>query len=119
MYGVLYAYTPEAFPAPNRGTVSLLQAIIFILASTLSYKTTLRGSSPGPCLVTQLILIERRLLISKCGLGYGHCVLLKSYRRSLRSYRRHSRWQCQPEGTRIRFWRSTSGVFCGHVLVPN
>lgn len=42
MYGVLYAYTPEVFPAPNRGTgtgiASCLNRIAGLLAPIIAVK---------------------------------------------------------------------------------
>lgn len=55
MYGVLYAYTPEVFPTPHRGTgdalASALNRILGILAPVIKIVTTNRdgtASSVGP-----------------------------------------------------------------------
>jgi hypothetical protein len=51
MYGVLYAYTPEVFPAPSRGTgtgiASLLNRIAGLAAPVVAAQTgTLHPSTP-------------------------------------------------------------------------
>lgn len=55
MYGVLYAYTPEVFPTPHRGTgdalASAFNRILGILAPVIKIVTTNKdgtSSSVGP-----------------------------------------------------------------------
>ena len=49
MYGILYAYTPEVFPAPHRGTgdalASAFNRITGILAPVIKMSTTARDGS--------------------------------------------------------------------------
>lgn len=49
MYGVLFAYTPEVFPAPHRGTgdalCSAFNRITGILAPVVKIATTSRNGS--------------------------------------------------------------------------
>ncbi|KAG6899182.1 hypothetical protein C0993_012608, partial [Termitomyces sp. T159_Od127] len=61
MYGVLYAYTPEVFPAPHRGTgdalassfnrVTGLISPIIKIATTTASGAAAPGSSPNGCVL--------------------------------------------------------------------
>ncbi|KAI5280465.1 hypothetical protein KEM54_003689 [Ascosphaera aggregata] len=50
MYGVLYAYTPEVFPAPNRGTAtgvcSCLNRLMGLLAPIVAIYGSNNASAP-------------------------------------------------------------------------
>ncbi|EGE84253.1 hypothetical protein BDDG_07198 [Blastomyces dermatitidis ATCC 18188] len=48
MYGVLYAYTPEVFPAPNRGTGTGIASCINRICGLLAPIVAIYGSSGNP-----------------------------------------------------------------------
>lgn len=48
MYGVLYAYTPECFPAPNRGTGTGIASLFNRLAGLCAPIVAIYGSSANP-----------------------------------------------------------------------
>ncbi|KAE9400108.1 MFS general substrate transporter [Gymnopus androsaceus JB14] len=72
MYGVLYAYTPEVFPAPHRGTgdalCSSFNRITGILAPVIKIATTTptgaakNGTANGPIFVSASLFIVSALL---------------------------------------------------------
>ncbi|KAE9392930.1 MFS general substrate transporter [Gymnopus androsaceus JB14] len=73
MYGVLYAYTPEVFPAPHRGTgdalCSSFNRITGILAPVIKIATTTptgaakNGTANGPIFVSASLFIVSALLM--------------------------------------------------------
>jgi MFS family permease len=48
MYGVLYAYTPEVFPAPNRGTGTGIASFFNRICGLLAPIVAIYGSSSNP-----------------------------------------------------------------------
>jgi MFS family permease len=48
MYGVLYAYTPEVFPAPNRGTGSGISSCLNRIAGLCAPIVAIYGASANP-----------------------------------------------------------------------
>ncbi|KAK7458134.1 hypothetical protein VKT23_010042 [Stygiomarasmius scandens] len=73
MYGVLYAYTPEVFPAPHRGTgdaiCSAFNRITGILAPVIKIVTTNRdgtasgGTANGPTFVSATLFMVASVLM--------------------------------------------------------
>ncbi|KAJ8089876.1 hypothetical protein PM082_018454 [Marasmius tenuissimus] len=74
MYGVLYAYTPEVFPAPHRGTgdalCSAFNRICGVLAPVIKIVTTnpdgsaVGGAANGPIFVSAtLFLVASALML--------------------------------------------------------
>ncbi|KAJ3799856.1 MFS general substrate transporter [Lentinula aff. detonsa] len=73
MYGVLYAYTPEVFPAPHRGTgdalCSAFNRITGILAPVIKIVTTTaagtaaNGSANGPIFVSASLFLVAAILM--------------------------------------------------------
>lgn len=48
MYGVLYAYTPEVFPAPNRGTATGISSCLNRIAGLCAPLVAIYGASSNP-----------------------------------------------------------------------
>jgi len=48
MYGVLYAYTPEVFPAPNRGTGSGIASLLNRLAGLCAPIVGIKAGGADP-----------------------------------------------------------------------
>ncbi|KAJ8514377.1 hypothetical protein ONZ45_g8087 [Pleurotus djamor] len=67
MYGVLYAYTPEVFPAPHRGTgdalCSAFNRITGILAPVIKIATTNRDGSASTSIANGPIFVSATLFI--------------------------------------------------------
>ncbi|KAF9070003.1 MFS general substrate transporter [Rhodocollybia butyracea] len=73
MYGVLYAYTPEVFPAPHRGTgdaiCSAFNRITGVLAPVIKIATTTaagsaaHGAANGPIFVSATLFIVSAVLM--------------------------------------------------------
>ncbi|KIK69566.1 hypothetical protein GYMLUDRAFT_33942 [Collybiopsis luxurians FD-317 M1] len=73
MYGVLYAYTPEVFPAPHRGTgdalCSAFNRITGILAPVIKIATTTAAGTPsngtanGPIFVSASLFLVSAILM--------------------------------------------------------
>ena len=73
MYGILYAYTPEVFPAPHRGTgdaiCSAFNRITGILAPVIKIVTTNRdgtasgGTANGPTFVSATLFMVASVLM--------------------------------------------------------
>ena len=63
MYGVLYAYTPEAFPTPHRGTgdalASAFNRVMGLIAPIIKIATTSRD---GSSTVDANVYVHHRLL---------------------------------------------------------
>ena len=62
MYGVLYAYTPEVFPAPHRGTgdalCSAFNRITGLLAPVIKISTTNRNGGASSIGANAYVCIE-------------------------------------------------------------
>jgi len=73
MYGVLYAYTPEVFPAPHRGTgdalassfnrITGILAPVIKVAATGASGTAAASSANGPIFVSASLFIVAALLM--------------------------------------------------------
>jgi hypothetical protein len=86
MYGVLYAYTPEVFPAPHRGTgdalCSAFNRITGILAPVIKIVTTnadgsaSNGTANGPIFVSATLFIVSSALMLLLPIEVGLFLLL-------------------------------------------
>jgi hypothetical protein len=67
MYGVLYAYTPEVFPAPHRGTgdalCSAFNRITGILAPVIKIVTTPANGAANPATANSPIFVSATLFM--------------------------------------------------------
>ncbi|KAF5389170.1 hypothetical protein D9757_003521 [Collybiopsis confluens] len=73
MYGVLYAYTPEVFPAPHRGTgdalcssfnrITGILAPVIKIATTTAAGTATNGTANGPIFIAASLFIVSAILM--------------------------------------------------------
>lgn len=68
MYGILYAYTPEVFPGPHRGTAdaicSALNRIFGILAPIIKMATTTPGGQTSANVNTSIFIAASVYVVS-------------------------------------------------------
>lgn len=67
MYGVLYAYTPEVFPTPHRGTgdalASALNRVMGLIAPIIKIATTSRDGSASTVGANVPVFISAALFV--------------------------------------------------------